>query len=240
MKGYTAALPSGEAVSYVDRKRWLWTLSVVFPLLPFVGIILHQAKGSEAWLLFPLLINYVLIPAIDMVLGEDRNNPPEEFVHQLDQDIYYRRLTYWATAVQFISFIGVVWYAATQDLSWWAFASLALIAGLTAGLAINTGHELGHKNSQFEKMLAKVILAIPAYGHFSVEHNRGHHRDVSTPEDPASSRMGESIYRFMWREVPQAFRRAWKIEKDRLNRRGKSAWHPDNQILQSHAISAVV
>jgi len=240
MKGYTATLPSGEAISYVDRKRWLWTLSVVFPLLPFVGIVMHQAKGSEGWLLLPLLINYVVIPAIDMVLGEDRNNPPEEFVHQLDQDHYYRRLTYWATAVQFISFIGVAWYAATQDLSWWAFASLALIAGLTAGLAINTGHELGHKNSHIEKLLAKVILAIPAYGHFSVEHNRGHHRDVSTPDDPASSRMGESIYRFMRREVPQVFRSAWEIEKDRLNRRGKSAWHSDNQILQSYAISAAV
>ncbi len=35
MKGYTAALPSGEAIHYIDRKRWLWLLSVFYPLQPF-------------------------------------------------------------------------------------------------------------------------------------------------------------------------------------------------------------
>jgi alkane 1-monooxygenase len=238
MKGYTAVLPDGEAISYVDRKRWLWTLSVVFPLLPFLGILLHSSKGDERWLLFPLLINYVVIPALDMVFGEDRNNPPDEFVHQLDQDHYYRRLTYFTVPMHFITLLGTAWYASTQDLSWWAIGSLAAIAGLTAGLAINTGHELGHKNSRFEKNLAKIVLAIPAYGHFSVDHNRGHHSNVSTPEDHASSRMGESIYRFALREIPLSFLRAWQMEKDRLASRGKSAWHQDNQILQSAALSA--
>ena len=110
---------------------------------------------------------------------------------------------------------------------------MGVVAGMTAGLAINTGHELGHKNSKLEKLLAKLVLAVPAYGHFTIDHNRGHHRDVSTPEDVASSRMGESIYKFAAREFPGAVLRAWNIEKDRLTRRGKSAWHPDNQILQS-------
>lgn len=240
MKAYTAVLPSGEAISYVDRKRWMWTLSVVFPLLPFVGIWLHWRGGNELSLLFPLLINYIVVPAIDMLLGEDRSNPPEEFVRQLDQDLYYRRLTFIAAPMHFVTLIGTAWYAATQDLSWSAIVSIAVVAGLTAGLAINTAHELGHKNSQAEKLLAKVVLAVPAYGHFSIDHNRGHHRDVSTPEDPASSRMGESIYKFALREIPQTFQRAWSMEKDRLERRGKSVWHANNRILQSHAMSALI
>ena len=240
MKGYTAVLPSGEAISYVDHKRWFWILSVLFPLLPFVGIALHWQKGGELWLLFPLLINYVIVPAVDMVLGEDRNNPPEEFAHQLNQDLYYRRLTFITVPMHFITLFGCAWYASTQDLSWLGFGYVALIAGLTAGLAINTGHELGHKNSQFEKMLAKVALAIPAYPHFCIDHNRGHHRDVSTPNDPASARMGESIYRFAAREIPHTFVRAWQIEKDRLQRRDKSVWSADNQILQSLAISVAI
>jgi alkane 1-monooxygenase len=52
--------------------------------------------------------------------------------------------------------------------------------------------------------------------------------------------MGESIYRFARREIPGAFRRAWAIERDRLERRGRSAWHADNQILQSMALAAAV
>lgn len=240
MKAYTAVLPDGEAISYVDHKRHYWLMSVLYPLLPFTGIWLHATKGSELWLLFPLLINYIVIPAIDMIVGEDRNNPPEEFVLQLDQDNYYRRLTYIVVPLHFLTLAGCAWYAGTQDLSWWALLGLALVAGLTAGLAINTGHELGHKNSRSERLLAKLVLAVPAYGHFTIEHTRGHHRDVSTPEDSASARMGESIYRFALREIPQGFKRAWHIEKDRLTRRGMRAWHPDNQILQSYALSALI
>jgi len=240
MKGYTAALPSGEAIHYVDRKRWLWSLSVLHPLQPFLGIWLHAETGIEAWLLLPLFLGYVVAPTLDWILGEDQNNPPEEVVIQLDRDRYYRLLTYAVVPLHFAALIGAAWWAGTQDLSWWAFIGLAAVAGMASGLGINTGHELGHKKSQFERNLAKIVLAVPVYGHFWIEHNRGHHRDVSTPEDPASSRMGEGIYKFALREVPGAFNRAWAIEKDRLERRGRSVWNSNNQILQSMALSAVV
>ena len=240
MKGYTGTLPNGEAVHYVDHKRWLWSLSVLFPLQPFVGIALHAATGNELWLLLPFLLNYGIAPILDIILGEDRNNPPEAVVMQLDRDPYYRRLTYLVVPLHFVTLIGTAWYAGTQELSGWAILALAVVAGMTAGLAINTGHELGHKNSKLEKLLAKIVLAVPAYGHFTIDHNRGHHRDVSTPEDAASARMGESIYKFAAREFPGALRRAWDIEKDRLTRRGKPVWHPNNQILQSYALTAVI
>jgi len=240
MKGYTAATADGRAIHYVDRKRWFWLLSVVYPLQPILSIALHAATGEQGWLLFPLFLNYVVAPIIDALLGEDTNNPPEEVVLQLDRDPYYRILTYLVVPLHFASLIAAAWWAGTQDLSWWAFIGFAVIAGNTSGLGINTGHELGHKKSRLERTLAKIVLAVPVYGHFWIEHNRGHHRDVSTPEDPASARMGESIYRFALREIPGAFRRAWLIEKDRLERRGKKAWDADNQILQSLCLSAVL
>jgi alkane 1-monooxygenase len=238
MKGYTAALPNGEAIHYVDRKRWLWILSVAYPLQPFVAIWLHLETGNELWFLLPLASSYIIAPLLDWLIGEDSNNPPEEVVMQLERDLYYRRLTYIVVPLHFITLIACAWYAATQSLSWWAFTLLAIVAGLTAGLAINTGHELGHKKSKIEKSLAKIVLAVAAYGHFSVEHNRGHHKDVSTPGDPASARMGEGIYKFARREIPGAFRRAWQVEKERLTLRGKPVWHPSNPILQSYAITA--
>ena len=240
MKGYTATLPNGEAIHYVDRKRYLWTLSVLSPLQPFIGIWLHAETGQEAWLLFPLVLAYVINPLLDAVLGEDTNNPPEEVVIQLDRDPFYRVLTYIVVPLHFVSLIGAAWWAGTQSMSWWAFAGLAVVAGITSGLGINTGHELGHKKSKLERTLAKIVLAVPVYGHFWIEHNRGHHRDVSTPEDPASSRMGESIYKFARREIPGAFRRAWQIEAERLQRRDRSPWSADNQILQSMSLSLAV
>ncbi|MGB5470726.1 MAG: alkane 1-monooxygenase [Woeseiaceae bacterium] len=224
----------------MDRKRWLWLLSVIYPLQPFLAIWLHFKTGNELWFLLPIATSYIIAPLLDWAIGEDLNNPPEEVVMQLDQDPYYRRLTYIVVPLHLIALVGCVWYATAMSISWWAFLLVAIITGLTSGLAINTGHELGHKNSKLEKLLAKIVLAIPAYGHFSIEHNRGHHRDVSTPADPASSRMGESIFKFARREIPTGFRRAWQIEKERLTLRGKSVWHRNNAILQSYAMTAVL
>ncbi|MEE8220382.1 MAG: alkane 1-monooxygenase [Woeseiaceae bacterium] len=240
MKGYTATLDTGEAIFYRDRKRWFWSLSVLYPLQPFLGIWLHAETGNEAWLLLPLALGYVAAPILDWLLGEDENNPPEAVVLQLDRDRYYRFLTYSVVPLHYVGLIGVAYWAGTQDLAWWSFIGLAAVAGIASGLGINTGHELGHKKSKLERSLAKIVLAVPVYGHFWIEHNRGHHRDVATPEDPASARMGESIYKFALREIPGAFRRAWDIERERLERRNKPVWSTNNQILQSLSLSAVL
>jgi alkane 1-monooxygenase len=215
-------------------------MSVLYPLEPLVGIWLHSLSGNEFWLLLPLILNFGLGPIIDWTLGEDRNNPPDAVVMQLDQDRYYRRLTYATVPLHFVTLVGAAWYASTQGLSVWGMIGLTIVTGMTSGLAINTGHELGHKNSRIEKLLAKLVLAVPAYGHFTIDHNLGHHRNVSTPGDPASARMGESIYKFAVREIPGALNEAWTIEKNRLQRRERSFWHPNNQILQSYYLTALL
>ena len=240
MKGYTATLANGDTVEYVDRKRWLWLASVMYPLVPVIGILMHWQSGSEIWLFMPLVLYYGLTPLLDGLIGEDRNNPPEEVVGQLEKDRYYRRLTCATVPLHYVTLIACAAYAATQPLSVGGFVGLAAVAGLTAGLAINTGHELGHQGTATERLLAKIVLAVPAYGHFTIAHNNAHHRNVATPEDPASARMGESLYRFAWREIPGAFREAWAIEKARLARFQKPAWHRDNQILQSYALTLLL
>lgn len=240
MKGYTATTADGQAIHYVDKKRWLWILSVTYPLQPLLIVWLHAETGVDGWLLLPFILNYGAAPIIDWAIGEDKSNPPEEVVMQLDKDRYYRRLTYIIVPLHFISMIGVLIYATTQTLSSVAFILLAMQAGIVGGLAINTAHELGHKNTAIEKLLARIVLAVPGYGHFSVDHNRGHHKYVSTFRDSSSSRMGESIYKFAIREIPGALRNAWSIEKDRLRSRDRSVWHHNNTILQSYALTALI
>lgn len=239
MVTYTADTPTGR-VSYVDHKRWLWAGALVYPLFPFTGIALHAFTGSEWWFLLPIAMSYLLVPLMDALAGQDRSNPPEAVVPALEQDRYYRWLTYATVPMHFLTLIGCAWWAATQPLSVWGFVALAVTAGLASGLGINTGHELGHKKSKLERALARIVLAAPAYGHFAVEHNRGHHRYVATPADPASARMGESIYRFALREMPGGVTRAWQSERERLQRKGVSVFSLHNEILQSYAITAVL
>jgi alkane 1-monooxygenase len=237
---YAADDPQLGRVAYRDRKRFWWSLSLIYPLLPFTGIAAHAWTGWQLALGLPLLISYGFMPLLDYFIGEDGNNPPEAVVPQLEADRYYRRLTWIAVPLHFVALVGCAWWVGTHDLSWWAVLMLAYVAGSDSGLGINTGHELGHKHNAIEQWLARLVLAVPAYGHFTVEHGRGHHRWVSTPEDHASARMGESIYRFALRELPGGIRRAWALEKARLKKEGRSAWSAHNTMLQSYAVTAVL
>ncbi|MDE2606615.1 MAG: alkane 1-monooxygenase [Burkholderiales bacterium] len=237
---YTAIDPEGRVLSYRDRKRWGWSLSVIWPLLPFAGIAAHHLSGHPGWLALPLVISYGLMPLLDALVGEDENNPPEAVVPQLDADRYYRWLTWVTVPLHFVALIGCAWWAGTQQLPWWAFGILAYAAGADSGLGLNTAHELGHKRDRLEQWLARLALAVPAYGHFTVEHGRGHHRWVATPEDHASARMGESIYRFALRELPGGIRRAWSLERERLAALGRAGWSWHNTMLQSYAVTLVL
>ncbi|TXC66534.1 alkane 1-monooxygenase [Piscinibacter aquaticus] len=236
---YTVTTADGRTVAWRDGKRLAWLLSVVYPLVPLLGVALHARTGEPAMLAVPLLIGYGLMPLLDALFGEDRNNPPEEVVPQLEADRYYRVLTWITVPLYFVSLIVCAWWAGTQPMPWWALAVLAYVAGTNSGMGLTTGHELGHKHNAFEQWLAKLILAVPAYGHFTVEHGRGHHRWVSTPEDHASARMGESIYRFALRELPGASA-ARQLEAQRLGLLGFSPWSWRNGMLQSYAISAAL
>jgi alkane 1-monooxygenase len=112
--------------------------------------------------------------------------------------------------------------------------------GVVAGIGINTAHELGHKRASLEKWLSKVALAQTGYGHFFIEHNRGHHVRVATPEDPASSRLGESFWAFLPRTVVGSVRSSWGLERERLGRSNISPWNWRNDILQAWAMTVVL
>lgn len=240
MKSYRLNLDDGSVVSYTDRKRYLWAGALAYPLIALSSFAGYFYTGSELSLLLPLAFFYLIIPVADLIFGNDENNPPEEIVPQLEADGYYRYLA-WALIPAYFLVLGVSsWFVGTQPLSWLGFAAVAVSGGVFAGTAITLGHELGHKRSQLDKLLARTVLAVPAYGHFVIEHNRGHHTQVATPEDPASSRMGETIYRFASREMPGALRRGWNLEQERLERIGKSALSFHNEVLQSWGLTALI
>ena len=139
-KIYTATAADGRSISYRDRKRWWWALSVVYPLLPFVGMAAHARQ--RAWKSRSgcrSLISYGLMPLLDALIGEDENNPPEAVVPQLEADRYYRWLTWATVPLHFVALIGCAWWVGTHDLSWWALLMLAYVAGTDSGLGLNTG-----------------------------------------------------------------------------------------------------
>jgi len=234
---FVSQTSSGERIEYRDSKRWLWLLSVLSPSAPLIAALAIYFTGNHIWAAAPLVFYFVGVPLLDAFFGEDTNNPPEEVVDLLSQDTYYRILLFVSIPVFYASFLGAIIIVMTADMPLWADIVLITSAGVSSGSGITVGHELGHKYNFINQLGSKIILALTGYGHFTIEHNRGHHVLVATPEDPASAKMGESVFRFALREIPGAAVRGWELEKARLKKKGFGFWHYRNDILQSYTIT---
>lgn len=223
-----------------DSKRYLWLFGAVVPAMPLIGGYLYHLSGSPLSWWFTMIVFYGLIPLADWLIGTDTNNPPESLVRDLSQERYYRYAVYLAIPAGYASLIWGAWAFTHLDLAWYESVGLVLSVGVASGVGINTAHELGHKTPALERWFAKIVLAPVAYGHFYVEHNRGHHVRVATPEDPASSRFGETFYEFLPRSVFGSVKSAWELEAQRLARQGRGVWSIHNNNLQAWAMTVVL
>jgi alkane 1-monooxygenase len=180
-----------------------------------------------------ILFSFVLLPLIDHNLGRDTSNVPAHAVERVGEDLYYRFVTYIWTWFQLGFFVWGFYAVATGELKnafdWIGFTvGFALVTG---GIGITVAHELGHKKAEVERFYSKVLLMTVCYMHFYIEHNRGHHVYVATPEDPATARMGESFYRFWVRSVFGQYRHSWRIVSENLHRKGVSPISLQNEMV---------
>jgi len=227
-------------VRWRDPKRYAWLLGLLIPTLPFLTWALVHASGlGLLWFFGPILV-FGLFPLLDLAIGMDARNPPDGVIKWLEADRYYRWCTYLYLPIQYAGLVFACWLWSRGGLSVLDSIGLALTVAMVSGIAINTAHELGHKRASSERWLSKVALAQSGYGHFFIEHNRGHHVRVATPEDPASARLGESFYGFLPRTVIGSLRSAWELERVRLARSSSSPWTPRNDILGAWAMTVVL
>jgi alkane 1-monooxygenase len=177
-------------------------------LAPLVPLGWWLAGG---WVFILPVFVWVALPLMDWALGQDPRNPDPAELSALESDRFYRFALY----INIPIVIGlVVWVASVAHLaSPLEFVGLALATGLvTGGVGIVVAHELGHRHGKVDRFLAHVLLAWVAYMHFFIEHNKGHHARVATPEDPATARLGESFWRYFPRSVVGQYRSAWRID----------------------------
>ena len=255
-----SAMSEVDIEQWRDRKRYLWLMGLIAPTALFVVLPLvwmfnhwgwHAAAQVPLWI-GPILL-YIVLPALDRWFGPDGQNPPDEVMERLENDRYYRYCTYVYIPFQYASVVFGAYLFTASDLGWLGFdgglswpakIGLALSVGMLGGVGINTAHEMGHKKDSLERWLAKITLAQTVYGHFYIEHNRGHHVRVATPEDPASARFGETFWEFLPRSVIGSLKSSWELEAKRLERSGRSVWDPrtywSNDVLNAWAMSVVL
>ena len=230
-----------QSASYTDKRRKFWMLGLVIPNIANAAFLGYQFGPKVTKKLFasagPLAL-HVIIPAIDKLLGQDTENPPEAAVAELENDPYYARVTKAFIPLQYVANIYGNYLASRPDTPMSDRILFGHLLGVVNGVAINTAHELSHKSGKVEHYLSHLALAPTGYNHFRVEHPYGHHRRVATPEDPASSQIGESFWQFWPRTVTGSFKSAIEIETRRLERKGKTFWSLDNELIHGWAMSA--
>ena len=206
-------------------RSYRFLLSLLVTTLPLTGYLQGQTYNG-------LFVGFVLIPILDLIIGRDIANPTPGEAGSLARSRLYEAILYAYVPVH-LGLIGWgMWVASHHMLSPGQITGLALSVGFVTGAqGITFAHELGHRRSACDRWLSRVLLVAVGYGHFYIEHNRGHHVRVATHEDPASARYGESFYRFYARTLWGSFRDAWSLEAERLGRLGMPAVHWRNQMI---------
>lgn len=224
----------------VKHKRHLWLISLTYPMTPLWGIGLALWAGNPHMLWVPVALFYVLMPILDYVLGDDKHDILGTMEAEASLSPFYKFMVHGLLPVVYLTWLLGAWFAATQNLPWDAYLALGIAHGWGLAFAINAGHEIGHKTDKVSKWISLFMLFPSFLGHFRVEHNTGHHSDVATPRDHATSWFGESYYHFLTREIPGAWKRSWQLESRRASRRGYSKWSLKNEVVISTVLAAAL
>ncbi len=109
-------------------------------------------------------------------------------------------------------------------------------SGIFAGIGIIYGHELSHTKG-FAFVISRLMMGLSGKSHFSYAHVYNHHLELAHEDDPASCPRGRSL----WEHYPKAgigqSRFLYNMEKQRLDRLGKSFLTWENRWLRGYAMS---
>lgn len=219
-------------------KRYGFLFVFVVPALMPIAAWLGESTGQPelaAW--FPLLFLFGLLPLADYALGHDPDNPDPAADPSLDGDRWFRWLTWATLPAQFAVLAWSGWHFVEAGFGPIGMLGWLLSQGVVGGvLAINTAHELIHKDARLERAIGGLLLTSVGYQGFKIEHVRGHHVHVSTPADASSAPFGMSLWRFLPRALLGNTGNAWRLEAERLARNGLPGWHWRNELLGWTAI----
>ncbi len=200
----------------------------IIPALVMIGF-----YAGGLWNFLALVFVFGVITVIDHITGIDQENVEETDAKVVGEEFYYRFVTYVWTFVQ-VAFVLWGAYAVTTGWLTTTIEWVGFVIGfslVTGGIGITVAHELGHKKSKLEQFYSQLILMTVCYMHFYIEHNRGHHVQVATPDDPATARKDENFYAFWFRSVFHGYAHAWQIEKESLQRKGFSTFNLKNEMI---------
>ncbi len=217
------------------KKDTKYLIAYLAPLAAFAGI-----YYAGIWSLGAMYVGFVLIPILEIFAKGTQENFSEPVEATKKEDRFFDVLLYLNLPILYALIVVYLLRIEAGGLSSFEILGMTLSVGLVVGtVGINVAHELGHRTTWYEQLMAKSLLLSALYMHFFIEHNRGHHKNVATEKDPATSRQGEAIYFFWIRSVFGSYWSAWKLEYRRLTKTGRSAFSWSNEMLRFQVIQLV-
>ena len=214
-----------------------------FSKLKYVGVYVTPALAllsilSNNWWSFSAVIfAYGFIPFVELFMRGSTENMTKIEEQIAKEDRFYDWMLYGLVPFHYMIMFFFLYRIGNASIPMYAKIGMTTAYGLScAGFGINLAHELGHRTKWYEQLMSKMLLLTTLYMHFFIEHNRGHHKNVSTDEDPASSRYGEWVYAFYFRSVIGGYLSAWKLEAQRLKKQNKAVISIYNEMLWYQAI----
>lgn len=206
---------------------------------PLFGMIAFFGHGIWTWAL-PIWV-FVILNILDLLLPGTTKNLEKAEEQIVKKDKFYDWMLYLIVPTQYILLVVFCATIGEEGLAGYEIAGRVISMGIGCSvLGINVAHELGHRHTYHEKLMSKSLLLTSLYSHFFIEHNRGHHKNVSTPNDPASARKGEIIYAFFFRSVIFSYLSAWKIENKRVRKTGAPVLSFSNEMVRFTLLQAAL
>lgn len=223
-------------------KPFGYLLALAVPALLPLGLYLGGLTGYLnlfTWL--PMAVLFVMLPSADYLIGRDTHNLSEQDFNKLERQSLYQALTLLCLPIYLLLlFYAAGWFKSGQ-LSTAGMVGLVFSHGVIGGVvAINAAHELIHKANRFESTVGGLLLACVGYGTFKVEHLRGHHVHVSTPQDASSAPFGQNVYAFVAQSIRRNVLSSFKLEADRLHKLEVSRFSWRNESLLLSACSLLL
>lgn len=173
--------------------------------------------GIWTWCV-PILI-FGLVPAVELFVHGKDQNPSLKQERVLKKNLLYPWLLYGIVPLQVGVVATLIWGTSTHHYSGLSWLGAIVTTGIACGMyGLNVGHELCHRQHRMGRNAALILMATSLYPHFLLEHTRGHHRHVATPQDPASARLGQWIYGFWIQSVVGGFRSAWALDRRHVSK----------------------
>ena len=208
-------------------KKFKYLSVLILPI--FVWISFHS-KGILTFL--PALYLFGAIPFFELILKVDNQNLSEQEKVLATNNSFYSVLLYLMLPIQFgflVYFMFHIQEAQSTSVLIGRILSMGLMCGV---LGINIGHELGHRSNRFERFIGELLLLTSLENHFLPYHNRGHHTNVGTKNDPATARRNEWLFIFWIRSQIGSYFQAWQIEILRMKIMKKQIFSLENKMIQ--------